>query len=608
MTKRSLTAHVGPRPVGRIMIALRWAARRLELRAFGLVPEHFDPQEGYRAAAAVGGPLILALVTGRHELGWAVFAAFWTCLCDAPSPDRLRRRVLGFFVVFGAIATFIGSTTAAFAADAGHFLGPVLVFFAVVAGGYVRNSGLLGTLLAVVAVVAVGFPLPLPQALMQAGAFLLGSSWAYLLINVLWRSDQLAPLKRMTDAVALRLLDMAESLVVLAEKPHRDAEWHSEHAEHRRTVRLSIERLRVLLDRYDSIPNEIAPFVRARDAAEMMFNALIALDQAFIEQIEPTAERMAVARACRTTLLAWRLQLRMKKPDNISLTWADRRLEALAPKLSVDLFLGCVRALREALALLSAPIDQPAIARTDRWWRRAPMVVVRQALRQSAGLVGVYFAAIVFHLGYPYWAAMAVVVVLQGDARVTWTRCLERILGTVLGGMLALALLLAVTATLPLAILAIALAAGSIALRTVNYTVFVVLLTMLFVIVTEILQPGAGIASARMVDNIIGSLAALIAVFLLWPDFGASLRNRIAESIAAHRAYFEAVLEDRPLAEIEIARRRAGLASIEAEVALHDFGGLPHRLHLPVGADALLRLRTIAGKAAILWHRRLGTN
>lgn len=607
MTKRSLTVHVGPRPIARILIALRWAARRLELRAFGLVPEHFDPQEGYRAAAAVGVPLILALLTGRHELGWAVFAAFWTCLCDAPGPDRLRRRLLAFFVIFGAVVAFIGSTSAALAAETGHFLGPVLVFFAVVAGGYIRNSGLLGTLLAVVAVVAVGFPLPVPQALLQAGAFLLGSGWAYLLINVIWRSNQLAPLMRMTDAVALRLLDMAESLVVLAEKPHRDAEWHSEHAEHRRTVRLAIERLRVVLDRYDSIPDEIAPFVQARDAAETIFNALIALDQAFIEQIEPANERMAVARACRTTILAWRLQLRARPLKNTSLVWADRRLETLAPKLTVDLFTGCVRALRASVTILSAPSEAPAIERTDRWWRRAPMVVVRQALRQSAGLVGVYFAAIVFHLGYPYWAAMAVVVVLQGDARVTWTRCLERILGTVLGGMLALVLLLVVTATLPLAVISIALAAGSIALRTVNYTIFVVLLTMLFVIVTEILQPGAGIASARMVDNIIGSLAALIAVFVLWPDFGASLRKRIAESIAAHRTYFEAVLEDRPTAEIEIARRRAGLASIEAEVALHDFGGLPHRLHLPVGADALLRLRTIAGKAAILWHRRLGT-
>lgn len=606
MIKRPLTAHVSARPVARSMVALRWVARRLELRAFGLVPEHFDPHEGTRAAAAVGLPLVLALATGRHELGWSVFAAFWTCLCDAPGPDRLRQRLLAFFVLFGAVAAFVGSAAATFEPDASRFIGPILVFIAVVAGGFIRNSGLLGTLIAVVAVVAGGFPLSVPQALLEAGAFVLGSGWAYLLITVIWQSDPLAPLVRMTDAVALRLLDMAEGLVHLAEKPHRDAEWHSEHAEHRRTVRLAIERLRVLLDRYDSMPNEIAPFIQARDAAEMIFNTLIALDQAFIEQIEPASERMAVARACRTTILAWRLSLRGKGTDRPSLGWADRRITRLIPALQVDLFVGCLRALRGAITLLSTPVPATSAASSDRWWRRAPMVVVRQALRQTAGLVAVYFAATIFHLGYPYWAAMAVIVVLQGDARVTWTRCLERILGTVLGGIIALALLLAVTATLPLAILSIALAAGSIALRTVNYTIFVVLLTVLFVIVTEILQPGAGIASARILDNIIGSLAALIAVFVLWPDFGASLRKRIAESIAAHRTYFEAVLEDRPVAEIEMARRHAGLASIEAEVALHDFGGLPHRLHLPVGADALLRLRTIAGKAAILWHRRLG--
>jgi len=198
---------------------------------------------------------------------------------------------------------------------------------------------------------------------------------------------------------------------------------------------------------------------------------------------------------------------------------------------------------------------------------------------------------------------------LQGGVRVTWARCLERILGSVLGGLFASALLLGGASTVPLACLATLLAGVAIALRAVNYTVFVVFLTMLFVIVTAMLHPGEGIAAARMIDNVIGSLAALLAVFLLWPDFGASLPGRIAEGIAANRAYFDAVSAARPFAEIETVRRAAGLASIEAETALHDLGGLINRTSGAMAhAQGLGTLRMLAGTAAMAWHRRLGEN
>ncbi|MFX6027877.1 FUSC family protein, partial [Acinetobacter baumannii] len=79
-----------------------------------------------------------------------------------------------------------------------------------------------------------------------------------------------------------------------------------------------------------------------------------------------------------------------------------------------------------------------------------------------------------------------------------------------LGGLLALTLLQLVPAHgLLLPLVAVLLAGLAIALRLVNYTVFVVFLTMLFICVTDMLQPGTGIASARALDNLIGSAAAL---------------------------------------------------------------------------------------------------
>ncbi len=76
------------------------------------------------------------------------------------SPHAMRRRTLGLFVLIGTAIAFIGSWGASAGLEAALAIGPALVFFSVMAGAAFCLDRLLGTLLAVVAVVAVGFPHP----------------------------------------------------------------------------------------------------------------------------------------------------------------------------------------------------------------------------------------------------------------------------------------------------------------------------------------------------------------------------------------------------------------------------------------------------------------
>ncbi|BEV14254.1 hypothetical protein HBDW_10420 [Herbaspirillum sp. DW155] len=124
--------------------------------------------------------------------------------------------------------------------------------------------------------------------------------------------------------------------------------------------------------------------------------------------------------------------------------------------------------------------------------------------------------------------------------------------------------------------------------------------------VTDMLQPGAGIASARALDNLIGSGAALLAALALWPDLGASPRQRIAAALQANRAYLDAVLQRQPAPVLRQLQRQAGLASIDAETALHELGGLRRqRDGLTEEEVASLRsLRELAGQASVQWHRQ----
>ncbi|WP_316175534.1 FUSC family protein [Bradyrhizobium sp. SZCCHNS2006] len=157
-------------------------------------------------------------------------------------------------------------------------------------------------------------------------------------------------------------------------------------------------------------------------------------------------------------------------------------------------------------------------------WRKGSMA---HAGLSGATVLITYMAAHGASLLFPQWATMAAVVVTNMDARTSWPRTLERVLGSIFGG--AVAFLVSAKLSQPTALiwLVLPLATATIALRAVNYTLFVVFLTPLFVVVTELVFPEAArwAAGARTADNIVGSLVALAAClsFLL----AAASRKRI---------------------------------------------------------------------------------
>ncbi|MCM2293126.1 FUSC family protein [Allorhizobium sp. BGMRC 0089] len=594
--------------------AMRRYARRLELRSYGLNPEHFALQEGLRAALAVAVPLIIILSTGLYAWGWSIFAAFWTCLCDGAGPDRQRRWVPGGFAVLGAIIAFLGAWIASFGSSAALTAGPFMVFLIALLPVRLPNTSMMATLLAVVAVVAIGFPHNLAGAAMLALTFFVGAVWAWLLINVIWRIDAWLPVQQASKAVLARLSDMAAELVAIDDGEHRDSEWHSEHGEHRRSVRTAMERLRLLLIRFQGEKGlKLETYGRVHEAAEIVFSALIALDHAFIIRHGPVEERIATAKTLLNVLVAWQTSIELDSSIGRKMLEKQlERLEKVKAGLADGPLIGCLAAVGRALSpareepLFVLGDDVSAAQQGAGGWMRWK-AGIKQALRLSIGVVAVYYVATIFSLGYPYWATMAVVVVMQGAARSTWTRGVERILGSLLGGIWALWLLHEVVNADARTAIAVCLSVLTIALRGVNYSLFVVFLTALFIIITELLEPGAGIASARMFDNTLGSLAALVSVLALWPDLGPSVGFLIERGLAANQAYLETVQSGADRKKAYAARRAAGLASVEAEVAMHDLGGLLRRRYRLSDKDAatLKQLRFVAGEAAMAWHGRL---
>ena len=536
--------------------SLRALARWLELRSFGLNPEQVNMADGIRAAVAVAVPLILVLASGQTQFGWAIFAAFWTCLANAAGPKKVRRRLLIAFVLEGMIVSFISSYYAGLGSFPGFAIAPLLIVATTMLPMLKLASPTGAMLLGVVAVVATSYPRTSTGAGMLALVFLCGGSWANLLLLWLWPINRWQPTKKAIFGVYDRLSDMLEGLIAVGDGQHPDRVWHPNHAQHRRAVRAAIERassqLNTLVDNAkeeDADENNMADKAKliALDnqlaLAEVFFRTSIALDHLFQIDTSPPNNRILAAEAILSVLETTKTIMTTQHQESLDLAEQVKVLNLAASGIGDEA--RCILdSLAKALTRFQTASTSGEKQRTSRITTPVPanqkeairpLLLLQSGSRTAASVSIVHLVAHFLNLGYPYWASMAVIVVMQPGMRMTWSRSLERILGSMIGGLIASLALGFIANPGVLVVCAMLAATITLAVRTVNYTLFVTFLTLLFVIVIELLQAGAGLASARILDNVVGSSTAILTALLLWPDSGEQISELITKALAANR-------------------------------------------------------------------------
>ncbi len=171
--------------------------------------------------------------------------------------------------------------------------------------------------------------------------------------------------------------------------------------------------------------------------------------------------------------------------------------------------------------------------------------VFRHALRfgtASAVAVGVYT---LFALPIGYWITLTVSVILRPSAGETLSRTHQRVLGTVLGGILAIVLATLFPHPLTIVLLMVPLTVVMMAVLPVNYGLFVFFLTPWIVLYKDIDQPGDwGLALWRIANTLIGAGLALAAIHLILPRWERhDLPARLAASLRCNARFVEEVLD-----------------------------------------------------------------
>jgi uncharacterized membrane protein YccC len=586
--------------------AYRWL-RRLDAYSSAIAFEQVAIQEGLRAATGIATVVAAAVWLHRPGLAPAAFGAFWACLADPGGTYRSRLTYMGLFAGAGTVTAFIASACAGL----GPFIAAAalvpLVFLPSLSAMYGAETSRVGTLVCVVAAVAVAIPNAPGAALQLAGVFLLGCAWAMILCIGIWRIQHFAPARRAIAKVFGQLGAMTSALLTL-DGPAMPAgfDWDAFNAEHRRCIRATIEWARSVV----AVLETSNPRYRIEiEITDRIFAALIAISHALAER-DPSlgsgSERDLLHRLL-LSLTAAQQQVLRRIPQPARLASQAALLQSESTAVATVIGRG-IRAAAGALHDLadawrngpgsprSRVTTEPGAAHA---LRPIPTTAWTHAARVAIAVVIAYAIGSWLNLTFSYWATMAAVVVVQPEAASIWQRSLERMIGSIAGGLLAALLVFILPTKIALLAVIFPMAAATIAFRLVNYTIFVVFVTTLFVLVTELLQPVAGIVSVRVINNVIGSLVGLGASLLLWRGPRTKRPSEVlAEALKANFAYAAGVLAATgAAAEVEALRRAAGLASNAAEIMQHRLAleGQSGRAHLAEMADLLHAVRRLAG-------------
>lgn len=121
----------------------------------------------------------------------------------------------GGFAAAGTIVAWIAAATAGVSPALAAAAILPLIFLASLSATYGAAAAQCGTLVCVVAVVAVSLPSSQVAALELAGHFLLGGGWALTLCTAIWRIHPHAPARRAVASVFARLANMTSELLAL---------------------------------------------------------------------------------------------------------------------------------------------------------------------------------------------------------------------------------------------------------------------------------------------------------------------------------------------------------------------------------------------------------
>ena len=585
-------------------------ARRIVRGSLHFERDQVQLKRGIRYAIGAGAPLFVGVATGRVIEGVAVAGgALMVGLTDSGAPYRQRVRAMLIACVGAAVSTFVGEVTGSY-----DVVAVVLLALWSFGAGMFISLGLSTYFVALMCPLAMtvvaSFPADAVHSLERAALVFVGGGFSIVLVLVLWRVHAHLPeraaiaklyralagwVRDAEDAdnrnpvlvdlgAARQALDLAEGRVAVPSPTAEAFRGLVDEADRTYIEMVALRNVRKRIEAWDTTVAERAFGLGRAATADALVAVASALESG---RWRADAESIRGRLIASVQALSDVMELRRAAGDN---GHADELEGVLRCAASVRGEMRAAVDLAVSWQGRGTPPDDPVRhARprpTDLGVRGArPILRANLTLRSSAfrhavrlGLTMGIAAAIYRIFGLPrgYWIPLTVLFVLRPDFGSTFTRGLQRYVGTALGAVLATVI---ASAFLPgqytLAALVTVCAVGIFAFLFANYGLFTVSITACIIFLVSFSgAPEYASAVDRLIDTTIGATLTL-ALYALWPTWERSmLPSTMSELFEAERAYIHALFASwlgaapDDGAELRAARTRARVARTNTEASV----------------------------------------
>lgn len=232
--------------------------------------------------------------------------------------------------------------------------------------------------------------------------------------------------------------------------------------------------------------------------------------------------------------------------------------------VSDDLILPTTESAEKSVSFLNPVLDAFS---TD-------SVVLRHSLRLGIVTAIAIWITRAFSLDHGYWATLTVLVTLQPHLNDTTLKGVQRVGGTVLGGLLAALLVGLIHSPVALIVIVFILVVVSVSLIPLNYGAFSLFSTTTFILLAEIGIHDPHIVTSRILNTFIGGALSLIAIRLFWPSWERTrFPDYMAVALRANRRYLKRVTDavllsdESAKSKLMSVRRQVGLAELNVEAS-----------------------------------------
>ncbi|PKA98817.1 putative membrane protein (TIGR01666 family) [Flavobacteriaceae bacterium MAR_2009_75] len=144
----------------------------------------------------------------------------------------------------------------------------------------------------------------------------------------------------------------------------------------------------------------------------------------------------------------------------------------------------------------------------------------------------------------PYWILLTIIVIMRPSYGLTKKRTKERIVGTLIGALLATGIVFFITHPYVFGALGITSLVMAFSLVQKNYRISAVFITLSVIFIYGILRPDIlTVIQYRIFDTVFGAALSFMAILWLWPSWSFSkIEESVIKSLTANRVFLERII------------------------------------------------------------------